>query len=188
MFENPRRGRQARNFTTNVSKILDLKSPSEQIFFRKLSLGAPDLPPVTTDNSKQFKRLNIVLNDKTGPLLWTLIDSKASSSLTTFWYGLEAQCFVTLTLTMLTILVHITALCTKIDCVMQPLSCKLKLVTSDYQLQTQVLPFDLNSNYLPEADLPVTGWLNGVFLTFESVDIALNFLKINTDHYPRCTY
>ena len=42
MFENPRRGRQARNFATNVSKILDLKSSSEQIFFRKLSLGAPD--------------------------------------------------------------------------------------------------------------------------------------------------
>ena len=41
MFENPRRGRQARNFTTNVSKILALKSSSEQIFFRKLSLGAP---------------------------------------------------------------------------------------------------------------------------------------------------
>ena len=40
MFENPRRGRQARNFTTNVSKILDLKSSSERIFFRKLSLGA----------------------------------------------------------------------------------------------------------------------------------------------------
>ena len=43
MFENPRRGRQARNFTTNVPKILDLKSPSEQIFFRKLPLGAPDI-------------------------------------------------------------------------------------------------------------------------------------------------
>ena len=43
MFENPRRGMQARNFTTNVPKILDLKSSSEQIFFRKLSLGAPDL-------------------------------------------------------------------------------------------------------------------------------------------------
>ena len=43
MFENPRRGRQARNFTTNVPKILDLKSSSEQIFFPKLSLGAPDL-------------------------------------------------------------------------------------------------------------------------------------------------
>ena len=40
MFENPRRGRQARNFTTNVPKILDLQSSSEQIFFRKLSLGA----------------------------------------------------------------------------------------------------------------------------------------------------
>ena len=43
MFENPRRGRQASNFTTNVPKILDLKSSSEQIFFRKLSLGAPVL-------------------------------------------------------------------------------------------------------------------------------------------------
>ena len=32
MFENARRGRQARNFTTNVSKILDLKSSFEQIF------------------------------------------------------------------------------------------------------------------------------------------------------------
>ena len=42
MFENHRRGRQARNFTINVSKILDLKWSSEQIFFRKLSLGAPD--------------------------------------------------------------------------------------------------------------------------------------------------
>ena len=32
MFENPRRGRQARNFTTNIPKILDFKSSSEQIF------------------------------------------------------------------------------------------------------------------------------------------------------------
>ena len=32
MFENPRKGRQARNFKTNVPKILDLKSSSEQIF------------------------------------------------------------------------------------------------------------------------------------------------------------
>ena len=43
MFENPRRGRQARNFTTNAPKILDLKSSSEQIFFGKLPLGAPVL-------------------------------------------------------------------------------------------------------------------------------------------------
>ena len=41
MFENPRRGRQASNFTTNVPKILDLKLSSKQIFFQKLSLGAP---------------------------------------------------------------------------------------------------------------------------------------------------
>ena len=32
MFENPRRGGQARNFTTNIPKILDLNSSS---------LGAP---------------------------------------------------------------------------------------------------------------------------------------------------
>ena len=32
MIENPRRGRQAGNFTTNVPKILDLKSSSGQIF------------------------------------------------------------------------------------------------------------------------------------------------------------
>ena len=32
MFENPRRGRRARNFTTNVPKIIDLKSSSEQLF------------------------------------------------------------------------------------------------------------------------------------------------------------
>ena len=38
---------QARNFTTNVPKLLDLKSSSEQLFFRELSLGAPALPPVT---------------------------------------------------------------------------------------------------------------------------------------------
>ena len=32
MFENPSRGRQARNFGKNVLKILDLKSSSEQKF------------------------------------------------------------------------------------------------------------------------------------------------------------
>ena len=42
MFENPRRGRQARNCTTNAPKILDLKSSSEQIFSGKLPLGAPE--------------------------------------------------------------------------------------------------------------------------------------------------
>ena len=41
MFENPRRGSQARSFSENDPKILDLKSSSEQIIFRKLSLGSP---------------------------------------------------------------------------------------------------------------------------------------------------
>ena len=41
MFENPRRSKQARNFTEYDPKILDLKSSSERIIFRKLSLGVP---------------------------------------------------------------------------------------------------------------------------------------------------
>ena len=50
MFENPRRGKQARNFTTNAPKILDLKSSSEQIFSRKLPLGAPDKGTLIDDS------------------------------------------------------------------------------------------------------------------------------------------
>ena len=50
MFDNPRRGRQARNFTENDPKILDLKSSSEQIIFRKLSLGAPESVKVYKNN------------------------------------------------------------------------------------------------------------------------------------------
>ena len=42
MFENPKRSREARKFTTNVPKILDLKSSFEQIFSLKLTLGAPE--------------------------------------------------------------------------------------------------------------------------------------------------
>ena len=61
MFENPRRGRQARSFTTNVSKILDLKSSSEQIFFRKFSLGAPEMFfGVTTDELIHLQHLKNV--------------------------------------------------------------------------------------------------------------------------------
>ena len=51
MFENPRRSRQARNFTENDTKILDLKSSSEQIIFRKLPLGAPDSRDDFTNSS-----------------------------------------------------------------------------------------------------------------------------------------
>ena len=54
-FENPRRVRQARNLTTNVPKILDLKSSSEQIF----SLGAP----VVLLSAKKFT-LTLLLQNK----------------------------------------------------------------------------------------------------------------------------
>ena len=62
MFENPRRDRQARNFTS-VPKILDLKSSSEHWdIFRKLTLGAPDILPVpyqmNTDCSKGAVNFN----------------------------------------------------------------------------------------------------------------------------------
>ena len=57
MFENHRRGRQARNFTTNVPKILHLKSSSEQKFFRKLSLGAPVTSYGTDENKRALKRV-----------------------------------------------------------------------------------------------------------------------------------
>ena len=65
MFENPRRGRQARNFTTNVPKVLDLKSSSEQIFSRKLSLGAPVLVTATdvlTTCAEVINRVNTLLH------------------------------------------------------------------------------------------------------------------------------
>ena len=60
MFENPRRGRQARNLTTNVPKILDLKSSSEKIFsencrwvllFVDLHFGQPWLSSSKTSSS-----------------------------------------------------------------------------------------------------------------------------------------
>ena len=64
MFENPRRGRQARNFPTNVPKILDLKSSSEQLFFRKLSLGAPgmtSLPRIADNLALSGSKIDISL-------------------------------------------------------------------------------------------------------------------------------
>ena len=74
MFENPRRGMQARNFTTNVPKILDLKSSCEQIFFRKLSLGAPEhdgnVVSKSTRNIAQIMKsrpLEVAVASKTTP-------------------------------------------------------------------------------------------------------------------------
>ena len=63
MFENPRRGRQARNFTTNVPKILVLKSSSEQIFSRKLPLGAPEARYLSTLLLKRYNYRYIDSNE-----------------------------------------------------------------------------------------------------------------------------
>ena len=41
LYHNPKRGRQARNLTTNVPKILDLKSFSEQIFSKHCRCRVP---------------------------------------------------------------------------------------------------------------------------------------------------
>ena len=59
MFENPRRSRQARNFTTNVPKILDLKSSSEQIFPKIVVSHIYSL----VDDSRQFLRIKTRLNN-----------------------------------------------------------------------------------------------------------------------------
>ena len=56
MFENPRRGRQARNFTTTVPKILDLKSSSD--IFRTLTFGAPDDITPGIREKARLSRLN----------------------------------------------------------------------------------------------------------------------------------
>ena len=41
MFENPRTDRQAKNFTTNVSKTLDVKSSSSEQIFSKIDVNYP---------------------------------------------------------------------------------------------------------------------------------------------------
>ena len=54
MFEDLRRGRQARNLSTNVPKILDLKSSSEQLFSAKLTLGPPESSVRDHPNCEEF--------------------------------------------------------------------------------------------------------------------------------------
>ena len=82
MFENPRRGRQARNFTTNVPKILDLKSSSEQIFSRKLSLGAPaSCPSRTLSLVLSLEDSDFVLSSYSFALFCASVNSFSSCSI-----------------------------------------------------------------------------------------------------------
>ena len=80
MFENPRRGRQARNFTTNVPKILDLKSSFEQIFFRKLSLGAPAFWGAFIDIHYLRQTRNVRLRAKMATKIFKKIKNKPKRS------------------------------------------------------------------------------------------------------------
>ena len=63
MFENPRRGREARNFTTNVPKMVDRKSSSEQIFSENYR-WVPLLQALSTN----YSRCNIQLSPKVADL------------------------------------------------------------------------------------------------------------------------
>ena len=58
MFENPRRGRQAKNFTTNVPKILDLKSSSEKIFSENCRWV-----PLNENTGKWLKRCKLIVEE-----------------------------------------------------------------------------------------------------------------------------
>ena len=74
MFENPRRAWHTTNFTTNVPKTLDLKSSSEQIFSRKMPLGAPETCCNVSDKvynrnfSGQLTQTRPALATKTAPM------------------------------------------------------------------------------------------------------------------------
>ena len=66
MFENPRRGQQARNFTTNVPKILDLKSSSEQIFSKKWHWV-----PCGTWRTRTHEHQLFIVTSLSAPSQWT---------------------------------------------------------------------------------------------------------------------
>ena len=67
MFENPRRGRQAKNFTINAPKILDLQSFFRTDTFRKTDVGCPDCWLIYNTNVVEgLSRLDVV-NNTTSP-------------------------------------------------------------------------------------------------------------------------
>ena len=92
MFENPRRGRQARNFRTNAPKILDLKSSSEQVFSWKLPLGAPDVCNLKTlkhSNSQMRQLYGYVANESSPYEIILSFNRKPDKLKNLFWkfYG-----------------------------------------------------------------------------------------------------
>ena len=90
MFENPRGGRQARNFTTDVPKILDLKQSSEQIFsenWRWVPLWIA-LIPVRSAQCTWFmvyRTRNITFEER---LFWYMAYRKMSITCETRFFGI----------------------------------------------------------------------------------------------------
>ena len=105
MFENPRRGRQARNFTTTVPKILDLKS--QQIFSENCRWvplpfywsddsdddelkGDPECVYTSTTISETLKNLKRILIPALARMRWFSLLSLQGSSIYDFW--VEVMC------------------------------------------------------------------------------------------------
>ena len=68
MLDNPRRGRQARNFTANVLKFLGLKSSSEQIFSENcrwvplIFFKVAALPRISQSQNAHWTRRELINN------------------------------------------------------------------------------------------------------------------------------
>ena len=97
MFENTRKGRQARNFTRNAPKIVDLKSSSEQIFSRKLPLGAPEMLISVQKYELQYGKISPILSTQiTAPVKKISISQyKNISSGTNIFIGCATRFFGT---------------------------------------------------------------------------------------------
>ena len=83
---------EARNFATNVPKILDLKSSSEQIFFRKLSLGAPDCEVKINLWSGGLSSLFVSRYPWKKKNTWSQVKLRNAGTLSKFWHW-EQFCF-----------------------------------------------------------------------------------------------
>ena len=100
MFENPRRGRQARNFTKNVPKILDLKSSSEQIFsenWRWVPLSCAPLMKFLKlqilENAQIFGEPNVV-NEKSASCQANMSPKHSFQTVPTIWISLMRVTYV----------------------------------------------------------------------------------------------
>ena len=70
-------GRNHNNFLVDFAGIaLKLEKVGQTAFQFSSFNPCPSLPSVATDSGKQFQCLDIVFNNKSGPLFWNSIDTK----------------------------------------------------------------------------------------------------------------